>query len=95
MGRRLEAVKRFFGIPTNYGAGYLTDGTYVTYLRDSMGIVRIQTPLVFFNRPITRQAGGTTSRPGWSSRPSPWSPGLLSYSSWHCTLPGSRKTAGG
>ena len=44
MGRRWNQIKAavttaFYGVPTNYGSGTLTDGTAVTYLRGGDGVV--------------------------------------------------------
>jgi hypothetical protein len=45
-------------VPTNYGYGYLTDGTYITFILKN-GVYTVQTPTSLAGRTVTKNADGT------------------------------------
>lgn len=66
MGRRWNRIKTaiataIYGVPTNYGQGYLTSGTAITYRRGADGIVRIDTPATLQGCEVQRLSDGTWS----------------------------------
>lgn len=50
------------GVVTNYGQGYLTDGTYVTFTKNmTTGVITAQSPASIKGKTLIRNANGTYS----------------------------------
>ncbi len=59
-----QPVSTTAGVATNYSYGYLTDGTYITFLRQTDGTLIVQSPESLKGRTVTRNTDGKYSLVG-------------------------------